>query len=49
MRSAREARGSLIHGRAGAGLLSDISQLDGATFTAERVHPDVRDFYERTA
>ncbi|MGI5217141.1 hypothetical protein [Nocardia sp. CA-290969] len=32
-----------------AGLLADIGVLGGAGFDPERLHPDVRDFYERTA
>lgn len=31
------------------GLLPDLAVLDGPTFAADRVHPLVRDFYERTA
>ncbi|WP_104108426.1 hypothetical protein [Nocardioides sp. 616] len=32
-----------------AGLLSSMSVLDGPGFDADRLHPDVRDFYEHTA
>ncbi|WP_406692163.1 hypothetical protein REH65_09510 [Saccharopolyspora sp. ID03-671] len=31
------------------GLLADMSELDGPDFRAADLHPDVRDFYERTS
>jgi hypothetical protein len=34
---------------ADAGLLADVSQLDGPGFTAADLRPEVRDFYEHTA
>ena len=34
---------------AGAGLLPDLSVLDGPGFHAATLHPDVRDFYEHTS
>ena len=33
----------------GAGLLADMSQLDGPDFTAANLRPEVRDFYEHTS
>lgn len=33
----------------GAGLLADMSQLDGPDFTAANLQPEVRDFYEHTS
>ena len=32
-----------------AGLLPDMSQLDGPAFTATELRPEIRDFYERTS
>ncbi len=32
-----------------AGLLPDMSQLDGHAFTANELRPEIRDFYERTS
>ncbi len=40
--------GALREGRADAGLLADLSQLDGPGFRAAAVRPEIRDFYERT-
>jgi hypothetical protein len=33
----------------GAGLLADMSQLDGPTFSAADLRPEIRDFYEHTS
>ncbi|SEG87215.1 hypothetical protein SAMN02982929_04760 [Saccharopolyspora kobensis] len=33
----------------GAGLLADMAQLDGPTFRAADLRPEIRDFYERTS
>lgn len=41
--------GSVARGRTGAGLLRDMAELDGPGFSVERVHPLIRDFYERTS
>lgn len=41
--------GSLEEGRADAGLLADMSDLDGPGFRAGDLRPEVRHFYEHTA
>ncbi|SDR99782.1 hypothetical protein [Microlunatus soli] len=41
--------GSLIADDHDAGLLGDLSELDGPGFTAADLHPQVRDFYHHTA
>lgn len=41
--------GSVARGRAEAGLLCDMAELDGPGFTVAQVHPLIRDFYERTS
>jgi hypothetical protein len=41
--------GSIAEGRAGAGLLADMSDLDGETFSSAALRPEIRDFYEHTS
>ncbi|WP_341240813.1 hypothetical protein [uncultured Nocardioides sp.] len=41
--------GHVSEGRADAGLVADLSELDGPGFTAGDLRPEVRDFYEHTA
>lgn len=41
--------GSVRHGAEDAGLLDDMSRLDGALFRAADLRPEVRHFYEHTA
>ncbi len=41
--------GSAVEHVTGAGLLPDMSQLDGPTFRAADLRPEVRDFYEHTS
>ncbi len=41
--------GSVRQREKGAGLLVDMSQLDGPNFTAANLRPEVRDFYEHTS
>lgn len=44
------ARGAtLAEGVAGAGLITDLGQLDGPDFRAADVSPQIRDFYEHTS
>ena len=51
----RSSQGSAAHGgvvlerEKGAGLLADMSQLDGPDFKAANLRPEVRDFYEHTS
>ncbi len=47
--AARGWGGSVVEGVDGAGLLADMSALDGASFQASRLRPEVRDFYEHTS
>ena len=44
-----ERVGGRIDGDSAAGLLPDMAALAGAGFDPDRLHPQVRDFYERTA
>lgn len=41
--------GTVAEGRPGAGLVADLSSLDGETFRAADLRPEVRDFYEHTS
>ena len=41
--------GSIVTDRPGAGLLADMSVLDGPGFAADHLHEDVRHFYEHTS
>lgn len=41
--------GRAVEGSTHAGLLADMALLDGPGFRAADLHPEVRDFYERTA
>lgn len=41
--------GSIRENLPGAGISSDLSELDGATFTAAELRPEIRDFYEHTS
>ena len=41
--------GSVRENVQGAGLLPDLTTLDGPGFRASDLHPDVRDFYEHTS
>jgi hypothetical protein len=47
--AAREVGGSVVEGDPEAGLLADVSALDGPGFDAGRLHPEVRHFYEHTS
>lgn len=40
--------GTVAHGEPGAGLFANMSVLDGPTFCAASLRPEIRDFYERT-
>ena len=42
-------RGSVARNRDGAGLLRDMAELDGPGFSAARLDPRIRDFYEHTS
>jgi hypothetical protein len=46
---AREAGLKIVRGDPAAGLLPDFGALAGEGFDPEKVHPMIRDFYERTA
>lgn len=46
---AARSGGSLDRDDPGAGLLQSMSLLDGPGFDAQRLRPEIRDFYERTA
>src|SRR5215211_2456117 len=46
---AREEGLELVEGDPETGLLTDFAVLAGGGFDAERVRPEIRDFYERTA
>lgn len=46
---AREARLQVVRDDPDAGLLPDFGALAGEDFSPEKVHPEVRRFYERTA
>ncbi len=41
--------GTAVEGDAGAGLLPDMADLDGPTFRAADLQPEIRDFYEHTS
>jgi len=41
--------GTVLEQADGTGLLADMAQLDGAGFTAAELHPEIREFYERTS
>ncbi|WP_265443211.1 hypothetical protein [Flexivirga meconopsidis] len=47
--TAATALGGRVERRPDAGLLADLSALDGAGFSAAALHPDVRGFYEHTS
>ena len=48
--AAAEAHGGRVQeGVEGAGLLADMSHLDGPDFRAADLRPEVRDFYEHTS
>jgi len=47
--SAAAVGGTLAASDPDAGLLADMSSLDGPGFAAARLHPAVRDFYEHTS
>lgn len=47
--AARAAGGEVVRDDPTAGLLPDLTALDGSGFTARDLHPLVRDFYEHTA
>src|SRR4051794_21655303 len=50
LRSAAAAYGGTVHeDEEGAGLLPDLSVLDGPGFRASDLRPEVRDFYEHTS
>lgn len=46
--AAREVRGVVQNDRSDAGLLADMSTLDGPRFDSTQLHPAVRSFYEQT-
>jgi hypothetical protein len=47
--AAAASGGATREGVDGAGLLADMSQLDGPAFRATDLRPEIRDFYEHTA
>src|SRR5512139_1072733 len=47
--AARSYGGSAVENRAGAGLVADMSQLEGDTFCPATLRPEVRAFYEHTS
>ena len=47
--AALELGGAVAKDRSGAGLLTDMEQLDGPGFRAADLHPRIRDFYEHTS
>lgn len=47
--AARAMGGSVEEGLDGAGLVPDMARLDGPTFRAADLRPEVRDFYEHTS
>lgn len=50
LHAAASSIGGVMHESAeGAGLLGDMSDLDGPEFRAALLHPQVRDFYEHTS
>lgn len=50
LQAAADAVGGTVRERdTGAGLLADMSQLDGPGFSAAALRPQVRDFYEHTS
>ncbi|WP_229070498.1 hypothetical protein [Actinoplanes sp. DH11] len=49
LRDAAAAYGGAVREREGAGLLTDMSQLDGPGFQADALRPEIRDFYEHTS
>jgi hypothetical protein len=46
---ARFHGGSVLTDVPGAGLVSDLAELDGPGFAASRLRPEIRDFYQRTS
>lgn len=46
--AAREVSGVVLNDRKDAGLLADMSALNGPHFDAAQLRPEVRDFYEQT-
>lgn len=49
LRAEAAAHGGTVGYADGAGLLPDMSRLDGPAFTAAGLRPEIRDFYEHTA
>lgn len=49
LRAVAAARSGSVRTLTNAGLLTDMSQLDGPDFTAAELRPEIRDFYEQTA
>ena len=47
--AARAWGGTAVEGDSGAGLLADMAALDGPTFRAADLRPEIRDFYEHTS
>lgn len=47
--AAAELGGTARDGTTGAGLLPDMSELDGPEFAAADLRPEIRDFYEHTS
>ncbi len=47
--AARAVGGTTGEGEEGAGLIPDMSRLDGPGFVAAELRPEVRDFYEHTS
>lgn len=46
--AAKESGGELLRRQPDAGLLSDMTLLDGPGFDSARLRPEIRDFYENT-
>src|SRR5690625_1866218 len=46
--AAREVSGVVLNDRKDAGLLADMSALNGPHFDAAHLRPEVRDFYKQT-
>lgn len=49
LQDAAAAYGGAVREQRGAGLLADMSQLDGPDFQAAALRPEIRDFYEHTS
>ena len=47
--AAAKLQGVVHDGVSGAGLIADLSSLDGPGFSAQRLAPQIRDFYEHTS